>query len=95
MTENRKRVRVTVAGQQRAARIRAPAQAIARTVEIEALPVRRVDTDPYEGPYEVTPGPEAQTLATENLRMTGNVTVGAIPNNYGLITWNGSTLTVS
>ena len=61
------------------------------------IPVARdyVERPAYEGPYEVTPGPEAQTLSTKHLRMTDDVVVGAIPQNYGLITWNGSTLTVS
>ena len=54
-----------------------------------------VERDPYEGPYEITPAAEAQTLLTDNLRMTDNIVVAAIPDNYGLITWNGSTLTVS
>lgn len=54
-----------------------------------------VERDPYEGAYIVTPLAEPQTLATRNLRMTDDVTIAAIPNNYGLITWNGSTLTVS
>lgn len=54
-----------------------------------------VDCDPYTGDYEVIPTTEDQILQTNNLRMTGNLTVKAIPNNYGLITWNGSTLTVS
>ena len=54
-----------------------------------------VDRDPYTGAYEVTPSGETQTLETENKRMTGNVTINPIPNNYGLITYNGSILTVS
>lgn len=49
----------------------------------------------YVGPYEVTPSAEAQTLETHGLVMTGNVTVAPIPSNWGLITWDGSTLTVS
>lgn len=49
----------------------------------------------YEGPYEVTPGEEEQTLQTDALYMTGNITIEAIPSNYGLITWSGNTLTVS
>lgn len=53
------------------------------------------DIDPYTGSYSVTPSSEAQVLLTRNLRMTDNVTIGAIPQNYGLITWNGATLTVS
>ena len=60
-------------------------------------PVARdyVERDPYEGEYTITPSAEAQTLATRNLRMTDNITVNPIPQNYGRITWNGSYLTVS
>lgn len=50
---------------------------------------------PYEGSYSVTPGAEEQVLATKNLRCTDDITIAPIPNNYGLITWDGSTLTVS
>lgn len=49
----------------------------------------------YTGAYEVTPTQGTQVLDTRNLMMTSNVTVNPIPSNYGLITWNGSTLTVS
>lgn len=49
----------------------------------------------YEGPYEVTPSNEEQVLNTDAFYMNGNITINPIPNNYGLITWNGSTLTVS
>lgn len=54
-----------------------------------------VEREPYEGSYEVTPSAETQTLSTRNLRMTDNITINPIPSNYGLITWDGSTLTVS
>ncbi len=49
----------------------------------------------YEGDYDVTPSAEAQTLPTSMLRMHEDLVIGAIPDNYGLITWNGSVLTVS
>ena len=49
----------------------------------------------YAGAYEVTPSAQTQTLDTNGLMMTANVTVNPIPTNYGLITWDGSTLTVS
>lgn len=49
----------------------------------------------YTGAYEVTPTTDTQTLSTEDLLMTANVVVNPIPSNYGLITWDGSTLTVS
>ena len=60
-------------------------------------PVARdyVERDPYTGDYEITPSSEVITLETKNLRMTDNVRILPVPSNYGLITWNGSTLTVS
>lgn len=54
-----------------------------------------VDTEAYIGEYEVTPSFETQTLDTTGKRMTRPVVVNPIPSNYGLITWNGSFLTVS
>lgn len=53
------------------------------------------EVDTYDGPYEITPSQETQTLETQNKRATANITVGPIPSNYGKITWDGSTLTVS
>lgn len=60
-------------------------------------PVARdlVERDPYTGEYSVTPGDEEITLQTNSLRMTDNITVRAVPSNYGKISWNGSFLTVS
>lgn len=49
----------------------------------------------FSGPYEVTPSDTEQVLETDSLYMTGNITINPIPSNYGLITWNGVTLTVS
>lgn len=53
------------------------------------------DLPEYAGIYTVTPGAEAQTLETAYRIPTDNIVVAAIPQNYGLITWNGSFLTVS
>ena len=54
-----------------------------------------VERDPYTGSYTVTPAAEEQILATRGLRMTDDITIAPIPDNYGLITWSGSVLTVS
>lgn len=51
--------------------------------------------DEFDGPYEVTPGATAQTLATRGLLSTADIVVNPIPSNWGRITWDGSTLTVS
>ena len=50
---------------------------------------------PYTGEYTVTPTHEVQTLATAKKGMARDVVINPIPGNYGLITWNGSVLTVS
>ena len=49
----------------------------------------------YRGSYEVTPTQQAQILETEGRQATENIVVNPIPNNYGLITWDGSKLRVS
>ena len=61
------------------------------------LPIIRelIGGEPYDGEYTVTPSSGTQTLDTANKLLARNVTINPIPSNYGLITWNGSTLTVS
>lgn len=49
----------------------------------------------YEGSYQITPSTSAQTLATADKHTVADIIINPIPSNYGLITWNGSTLTVS
>lgn len=65
------------------------------SIEFDLETPMAIEVNRYEGSYEVTPSNEMQTLNTDGLLMTQNVTINPIPNNYGLITWNGSTLTVS
>lgn len=65
-------------------------------VTLEAEATTYIDTtELYAGSYEWTPTDEEQTIPIANLKATENITINPIPNNYGLITWNGSTLTVS
>ena len=54
-----------------------------------------VEPDHYRGGYEVIPSRSQQVLQTEGLMMDADVVVQPIPSNYGLITWDGSTLMVS
>lgn len=54
-----------------------------------------VDANIYSGAYEVTPTSQEQTLYTNNLLMADDVIIKAIPNNYGLITYNGSYIRVT
>lgn len=57
--------------------------------------VNYIEGEIYEGPYSVIPSLDPQILKTNGYILTKDITVGAIPSNYGLITWNGMTLTVS
>ena len=49
----------------------------------------------YQGSYNITPTAETQVLPTQNKLLGANITIASIPQNYGLITWNGSDITVS
>ena len=54
-----------------------------------------IDLDPYDGEYEITPTDEAQVLQTAGKWNRENITIKPIPSNYGRITWDGYTITVS
>lgn len=54
-----------------------------------------IETEYYDGPTEVTPSPEVQVLSTTGKTVTEDITVNPIPSNYGLITWDGTRITVS
>lgn len=61
----------------------------------EYVRVVNADAEEYEGPYEATPTQETQVFPTTAKLMAHDFTVNPIPSNWGLITWNGSVLTVS
>ena len=52
-------------------------------------------TEPYTGEYEFTPTQNTQVVEIEHKRASRNIIINPIPQNYGLITWDGSKLTVS
>lgn len=49
----------------------------------------------YSGPTEFTPNGSMQTEHTAGTVVLTDITINPIPSNYGLITYNGSVLTVS
>lgn len=49
----------------------------------------------YTGQTEITPAAEEQRLETAYKSVLEEIVIKPIPNNYGLITWDGSTITVS
>lgn len=61
----------------------------------EYVEIRQSEAPEYEGPYEFTPTQSTQTAATAYKLAVADIIINPIPSNYGLITWNGSVLTVS
>lgn len=55
----------------------------------------RSDVEDFDGAYTYTPTQEEQVINIDGKKATQNITINPIPNNYGLITWNGSVITVS
>ena len=51
--------------------------------------------DALQANTTITPSTETQTVGGANVMMKGAITVNPIPSNYGLITYNGTTITVS
>jgi len=49
----------------------------------------------YDGPYEFTPTAEEQTVRIARLQAKQDITINPIPSNYGLVTYNGSVITIS
>ena len=75
-----------------------PVQVAVSDVELPigvAASYQMVEGETYEGPYEFTPTQETQTAQTANKVLLENIVINPIPQNYGLITWNGAVITVS
>ena len=59
------------------------------------ISVNTVAGEHYAEAIDFTPTQEMQTIHTAGLIVDSDITIEPIPNNYGLITWDGSALTVS
>ena len=53
------------------------------------------ESEIYHGEYTFTPTQSTQIVHIEGKTASKNITINPIPSNYGLITWNGLSLTVS
>ena len=64
------------------------------SVEV-ATPVVASIVEDYDGDTEATPSAQDQVFSVGGKRVLNDFVVHAIPNNYGLITYNGQYITVS
>lgn len=62
---------------------------------IEGVVIQYDSHSEYTGEYEVTPSSETQVIPIANFIATQNIIVNPVPQNYGLVSWNGSYLTIS
>lgn len=68
---------------------------IPQSGEFGAITALREGYPEYRGETVVTPTKETQILTTAMTSVLTNIIVNPIPSNYGLITWDGATLTIS
>lgn len=68
---------------------------VVKTITAKAQIYKPPSINPYTGAYEYTPTDNAQTIPIFGLTATRDIVINPIPSNYGKITWDGSTLTVS
>lgn len=61
----------------------------------EYVPMHSTDLPDYGGPTDIVPTGSAQVLATAGTAVSADIVIEPIPQNYGLITWDGSVLMVS
>lgn len=64
---------------------------ITASIELPAA----IETDPYTGPYVFTPDDTSQIISIADLKAIEDIIINPIPQNYGLITYDGSGIRVS
>ena len=67
----------------------------AETVTLDAEAVIAIPPEAYKGEYTIEPSEEEQTISIAGKTATQDITISPIPSNYGLITYNGSSIIVS
>lgn len=67
----------------------------ARQPEIEIAGSGGVPVPTYDGPYEFTPSAEEQRAVIHGKKAAQDIVIHPIPQNYGLVTYNGSIITIT
>ena len=71
------------------------ADVVSEVYDIELATGVIVGGVPYVGGYWFEPSEDAQVVPTSMRTMTDDITIAPIPSNYGLITYDGVSITVS
>jgi hypothetical protein len=89
---------ITIPMQVSVSNVLLPVSVAASDVEIPigvATSYQMVEDETYDGSYEFTPTQETQTVQTADKVLLDDIIIHPIPQNYGLITYNGRKITVS
>ena len=70
-------------------------QFLSQTQIVRDISEEGSNIESYTDSYMITPTQSTQVLFTNNKYMKDNLIINPIPKNYGLVTWNGSYLTIS
>lgn len=62
--------------------------------QLSAAIIKKEVADEYEGAYEFTPSEEQQIIPIASKTATQDITIGAIPVNYGRLDWEAGSLKV-
>lgn len=57
--------------------------------------INRIEAEEYTGAYEFTPSAIEQVIEIRNKKAVRDIIINPIPSNYGLVTWDGVSLTIS
>ena len=74
-----------------AAALSAPAEITAELHAAES----GTEAEIYKGEYVITPTEDAQTVRISHMMASRDIVINPIPQSYGRVTWNGSTLTIT
>lgn len=85
---------MTVAVSVQAVNVSASVSGTSHTINV-GMETGSISLPIYTGEYEITPSNASQTLLTAGHTVLQDVIINPVPSNYGLITYNGSTITVS
>ena len=64
-------------------------------IHVEQVRTIWLNPDPYEGEYEFTPTGETQIVRTKHKTLDKNIVINPIPQNYGLVSYDGRIITIT
>ena len=90
MSNHEVKVKIQVPARAIGVKVNGSSKNMTTDIQMGKLPFPR-----YDGEVEFTPSDTVQVIPTLNRVVLSDIRINPIPSNYGLITYNGSSITVS